>query len=85
MKPRFFSYFSLVFLLAAVFLNGCAPMTEAQREEMQYKRAEWKAQFVADRSTCNARGGTLIVDHGAFLDRDGIPRSRAVYTCTKRL
>ena len=85
MKRRFFKYTSLVSLLAAAVCVRCVPLTEAQREQIQYERAEWKAKFVADRTRCHALGGTFIVDHGAFLDRDGIPRTPAVYTCTRSI
>jgi hypothetical protein len=83
MKRMYFAYFSLFVLLAGTGCAGNAPLTEAQRAQMQYEREAWRAQFIEDRAECRARWGTIIVDHATFLDRDGVPRVPTVYTCTK--
>lgn len=83
MKRVFVGYFSLIAVLTGTVCVGCTPLAEAQREQMQYEREEWRAQFVEDRAECRARFGTLLVDHATMLDRDGIPRIPTVYTCTR--
>ena len=42
-----------------MFFGACAPMTEAEREEREYTRIEWREQFIAHRDECNAIGGRL--------------------------
>ena len=81
MKRRFFNYFSLISLLAAGFATGCATMTEAERIDREYRRIEWRQQFVADRAVCVARGGRFIFDGSAEQDRNGIPKYRVMYYC----
>ena len=83
MKRIFFGYFLLLVLLTGTACVGNAPLTEAQREQMQYEREAWRAQFVEDRAECRAEWGTIIVDHATLLDRDGVPRVPTVYTCAK--
>ena len=84
MRRMFFRYCSPIFLLAAVFATGCATMTAAEREEREYQRVEWRHQFVVDRANCFARGGRFIFDGSAEQDRNGIPKYRVMYSCTRQ-
>ena len=82
MKRNISEYSSLLALLAALFISGCATMTEAEREVREYRRAEWRDQFVAHRAECTARGGRFEFDGSAEQDRDGIPKYKVRYMCT---
>jgi len=83
MKRKFFRYFSLISLMAAVFGNGCVTMTEAEREEREYQRVEWRQQFVVDRANCASRGGRFVFDGSAEQDRNGVPKYRVMYICAR--
>lgn len=68
--------------LAAVLTTGCAPMSEARRDEIDYSRADFRNKFIEDRARCRFEGRQLLViGWGGSLDRDGIPRTRVSYAC----
>jgi hypothetical protein len=81
MRRTFTKYFSLIPILMATCCVACAPMTEAQLEEREYARVEWREQFRSDRSACQALGRIIVVDGSAELDRDDVPKTRVFYTC----
>ena len=68
--------------VAAVLAAGCAPLSEASRDEIDYSRADFRNRFIADRARCRFEGRHfLIIGWGGSLDRDGIPRTRVRYVC----
>lgn len=70
-------------LIVAVFVTGCAPMTETQREVRENRRTEFRQQFVEDRAECSAEGRHMFVTtFGGGVDRDGIPKTRTRYFCS---
>jgi hypothetical protein len=74
---------TLISVLAALLATACAPMTTADRDAREYRRTDFRQQFVEDRERCHALGGRIyILAHGGQLDRSGIPVSRAYYKCT---
>ena len=76
-KPR-----SALILLVILFVTGCVPMSEARRHDLEYARADFRAQFVEDRARCQYQGGQFfIMGWGGSLDREGIPRTRVRYEC----
>ena len=69
--------------VAALLTSGCATMSEAEREEREYRRVDFRNKFIEDRSRCEASGGRLYVQgYGGTLDKHGVPRSRVWYTCS---
>lgn len=82
MKRRISHFFSLVTIVAAALLAGCATMTEAERLEREYDRIEWRQQFVAHRDACSARGGRFEFDGSAEQDRHGVPKYKVRYICS---
>lgn len=82
MRHTHTNYLSLILMLTGYFCVACTPMTEAQRDARDYARMEWKEQFRADRADCRNRRGFFVVDGTGGLDRDEIPRSRALYYCS---
>ena len=69
--------------LAMAFVSGCSTITAAQLEAKEYRRTEFRNQFLEDRARCAASGRRLTVfAAGGALDRHGIPRSRVRYYCT---
>ncbi|MDJ0701466.1 MAG: hypothetical protein QNJ07_16575 [Woeseiaceae bacterium] len=82
MNQKQSEYPLLLAIVVIFFVSGCATMTEVEREERDYSRAEWRGQFLAHRADCSARGGRLEFDGSAEQDRDGIPKYKVRYTCT---
>ena len=72
------------FLFVAAAVSGCAPMSEAEIEHLQYLRAEHKQEFVVFRDMCTAAGGRIVVEGGQYVDRNGIPSRGARYYCADR-
>ncbi|MDJ0709210.1 MAG: hypothetical protein QNJ14_02415 [Woeseiaceae bacterium] len=81
MNRNIFEY-SLLLSLVAIFVGGCTTMTDAEREDREYRRAEWRENFRAHRVDCSARGGRFEFDGSVEQDRDGIPRYKVRYTCS---
>jgi hypothetical protein len=73
----------LAILLAALLstAGGCTTLTEAQIEEHDYRRSDFRNRFVEDRSRCFARGGRIYIAAGQTLGRDGIPNPGDRYFC----
>ena len=81
MKQATTRTFTVVSLLITAFLVGCAPMTEAEREEREMARVEFREQFVFDREYCRSQGGLFVFNGAAEVDRDGIPKTKTLYRC----
>ena len=81
MKQATTRTFTVISVMIAVFCVGCAPMTEAEREEREMARVEFREQFVFDREYCRSQGGRFIFNGAAEVDRDGIPKTKTLYQC----
>lgn len=69
--------------LSLILISGCAPITAVQLEATEYRRTEFRNQFIEDKARCDAAGRRMtIFANGGALDRDGIPRTRVRYYCT---
>ena len=82
MKRKISRYTTMLALLTVCLFGACATMTEAEREEREYGRIEWREQFIAHRDECNAIGGRLEFDGSAQQDRNGVPKYKVRYICT---
>lgn len=82
MKREICEYSALLALISTVFVASCATMTDAEREEREYRRAEWRQQFIAHRDECTEVGGRLEFDGSSGQDRYGIPKYKVRYICT---
>jgi hypothetical protein len=73
----------LAILLAAALstTTGCATLSNAELEYRDYQRAEFRNQFLDERTRCQQRGGRIYVDAKQTLGRDGIPKRGDRYFC----
>lgn len=83
MRTSFTRYLPLILMLLAWYLTGCAPMTELEREDRAYAKAQWRNEFSTARDACQLQGRRFVFDRsGVSLDRNDVPRSRVYYLCT---
>ena len=82
MKREFSKDTAMLGVLTVCLFSGCAPLSEAEREEREYSRTEWREQFIAHRDECNAIGGRMEFDGSAQRDRNGVPKYKVRYICT---
>lgn len=83
MNHLFGKFLTALALIAAIFVTGCAPMTEMQREAREYSHAEFMNRFFEDREQCLANGRQIVVmTYGGGVDRHGFPKTRTPYYCT---
>ena len=69
-------------VLMIAMTAGCAPMTQASRDDREYSRTDYRNKFLEERANCRATNGRFVVQGwGGALDRDGIPRTRVGYHC----
>ncbi len=69
-------------LAATLFLAGCSTMTERQKEEREYRRAEFEAAYLRYEAWCHSMGRQVVIQAGLGPDRRGIPTPGDYYTCT---
>lgn len=69
---------ALTLLIAA----GCAPLTEAQRDDIRLRKAEYQEEFIVFRTACFADRGRIVIDALRSLDRNNLPRPGDRYYCT---
>jgi len=65
----------------ALVACGCAPLTEVQLENREYRRVEHIERFRAFRADCQARGKRVLIDAISQLPRDGMPGRGDRYFC----
>ena len=68
-------------LPALIVLSGCVSLTEAQLEARDYRRIDFKQQFIDYRQRCLAAGGKIIIDAKQGLDRHDLPNRGDRYYC----
>ena len=68
--------------LALILLSGCTTLTEAQLEARDYRRMEFRNQFIDDQARCRAQGRQFVVLANGGVDRNGIPMTRVPYHCS---
>lgn len=61
--------------------TGCISLTEAQLEARDYRRADFRNQFIDYRQRCLASGGKIFIDAKQSLDRDDLPHRGDRYYC----
>lgn len=66
---------------AAMLIAACAPLSEQDAFEQEYRRGEYQAKFVDFREACNARGGTVIVISRHRGPRQHLPVPGDRYHC----
>ncbi len=71
---------SKAYILA--LLVGCTPLTELEREQLQFNKWAYAQQFRIDMARCVAANGIMII-HGA-MDYKGVPRYKTKYECVRR-
>jgi hypothetical protein len=81
MKQTITRTLTVVSVVVSALCAGCATMTEAEREEREMARVEFREQFVFDREYCRSQGGRFIFNGAAEVDRDGIPKTKTRYQC----
>ena len=71
-------------MVSLLFIAGCAPLTEQQKEEREYRRVDWQNQYVAYNNRCLEVGGRMVVQ-ASSMRFNGIPQRGDYYACTKRI
>ena len=66
----------------AFFFTACSTMTERQKEERDYRRAEFEAAYLKYEAWCHKMGRQVVIQAGLGPDRKGIPSPGDYYTCT---
>ena len=69
-------------LVAVAMLVGCSTMSERDKEERDYRRAEFEAAFLKYQRWCHSMGRQVVIQAGLGPDRRGIPTPGDYYTCT---
>ncbi len=72
----------VVLLSTTIFLSACSVMTERQKEERDYRRAEFEAAYLEYERWCHSMGRQVVIQAGLGPDRRGIPTPGDYYTCT---
>ena len=70
-----------VLLPAVLLATGCISLSEAQIEAREYRRADFRNQFIDYRQRCLAAGGKIIIDAKQSLDRKDLPHRGDRYYC----
>ena len=60
---------------------GCAPMTEEELAEREYRLGELRAEFLEYRERCKALGGTVVIRSRGRVNTDGLPNIGDRYHC----
>lgn len=68
--------------VGAVVCTGCSTMSERDKEERDYRRAEFEAAFLKYQKWCHSMGRRVVIQAGLGPDRRGIPTPGDYYTCT---
>lgn len=76
---RFFN--AMLLSSAAAILSGCISLSDAQLEARDYRRADFKNQFLDYRQRCHARGGRIYIDAKQSLSGDDVPHRGDRYSC----
>lgn len=61
--------------------SACAPLSEAERDEREYRQVDFVEQFLVFRADCAARGKRILIDAMSRVSRDGIPSPGDRYFC----
>ena len=61
--------------------TGCASLTDAQWEHLEYERASYEAEFLDYRARCTQTGKRIWISARGKVGRDGIPSRGDVYYC----
>lgn len=69
-------------VLVATLIAGCSGMSERQKEERDYRRAEFEAAYLKYEKWCHSRGRQVVIQAGLGPDRRGIPTPGDYYICT---
>ena len=67
--------------LPLVLLAACAPLSEEQMADREYRRGEYRAKFLDFRVACEAEGGTVVIRSRRKLSPDRIPVLGDRYRC----
>jgi hypothetical protein len=61
--------------------SACAPLSEAERDEREYRQVDFVEQFLVFREDCTGRGKRILIDAMSRVSRDGIPSPGDRYFC----
>ncbi len=62
-------------------LAACTPLNEQEIAEREYKRGEFRAEFLAYRKACEAKGGTVVIWSHRKIRADRVARPGDRYHC----
>ena len=61
--------------------TACAPLSETERDEREYRQVDFVEEFLVFRADCWARGKRILVNAMSRVSRDGIPSPGDRYFC----
>ncbi len=67
--------------LLLALIAGCAPLTEEELAEREYRLGELRAEFLEYRERCKAIGGTVVIRSRGRANTDGMPNIGDRYHC----
>ena len=70
-------------LVLALLLVSCTPLTEAQRDEIEYRRVEAQIEFEAFVRACTEAGGIVCTKGRHIIDLKMARCVRGPYECMR--
>jgi len=71
----------LVVAVAISMTTACAPLSEAELDEREYRQVDHVERFLAFRVSCTARGKRILISASSSVPRNGIPGVGDRYFC----
>lgn len=68
--------------VALLVSSGCSTLSERDKEDREYRQAEFEAAFLKYQRWCHSMGRQVVIQAGLGPDRRGIPTPGDYYTCT---
>ncbi|MDZ7645481.1 MAG: hypothetical protein U5K76_15455 [Woeseiaceae bacterium] len=62
-------------------VSACTPLTERERQDREYERGEFRAQYLEFKAACEAQGGTVVIRSRRRIGPDRIPNPGDYYRC----
>ena len=71
-------------LIATLLLAACAPLTQQQLEEREYRNVDWENRYLSYNQRCLAAGGRMVIQSSSShrLRQRNVPRRGDYYSCT---
>ena len=73
-----------IVLIATLLTAACAPLTQQQLDEREYRNVDWENRYLNYSQRCMASGGRMVIQSNSShrLRQRNIPRRGDHYSCT---